>query len=212
MDYSVIRSVLGLKQVDYEAIVYFKSHVIINDGNIKGIEKNTVISIKNAASTYGKVLKEILKNTTDEAMREAIDNKLRTLLVEAQSAAGQQNGIDFYDYNDFISMVSDVRISTGAEAIKELIDNLDITKEINQIKNKLRTQKKQTNNTLYRRLKVLTAFKTTKQDPKAMILDVLPVIPADLRPLIQLDGGRHSTVDINELYRRVIIRNNRLKQ
>ena len=59
---------------------------------------------------------------------------------------------------------------------------------------------------------MINAFIESKQDPTSMLIYNLPVIPADLRPLIQLDGGRHSTSDINELYRRVIIRNNRLKQ
>jgi DNA-directed RNA polymerase subunit beta' len=91
-----------------------------------------------------------------------------------------------------------------------MLESLNIPAEIRKIKSKLKT--KQLDNTLYRRLRVLTSLRESDQHPKNMIMSVIPIIPPDLRPLIQLDGGRHSTVDINELYRRVIIRNNRLKQ
>jgi DNA-directed RNA polymerase subunit beta' len=169
-----------------------------------------VININNGASSYFKILKAILKETDKEEYKAAIEDKMRALVREAESDAGQNHGIDFNDYNFFIASVSDVRIGTGAETIKKMIEDLDINKEIRSIKAKLQT--KQSNNTLYRRLRVLTSFKESGQDPSTMIMDVIPVIPPDLRPLIQLDGGRHSTVDVNELYRRVIIRNNRLEQ
>lgn len=72
--------------------------------------------------------------------------------------------------------------------------------------------KNQKRDKLYKRLQVINAFINSGQDPKSMIIKNLPVIPADLRPLVQLDGSRHSTSDCNELYRRIIIRNNRLKR
>ena len=177
---------------------------------MKKIAKNTVLNVQNAASTYLKILKGIKENTKDVEIANAINIKMGNLVEEATSNTGQNHGIDFNDYNDSIASVSDVRIGRGAESIKRLIKELNLKDEIKRIKVKL--QVKQANNTLYRRLKVLTAFVESKQDPANMIMDVLPVIPPDLRPLIQLDGGRHSTVDINELYRRVIIRNNRLRQ
>jgi DNA-directed RNA polymerase subunit beta' len=93
-----------------------------------------------------------------------------------------------------------------------------ITKHISKINqlissaNKVPTTKYQERNKLYKRLKVVNSFIESKQDPKRLLIYNLPVIPADLRPLVQLDGGRHSTTDVNELYRRIIIRNNRLKK
>lgn len=79
-------------------------------------------------------------------------------------------------------------------------------------KNKKIILKNQKRDKLYKRLQVINAFINSGQDPKMMIIRNLPVIPADLRPLVQLDGSRHSTSDCNELYRRIIIRNNRLKR
>ncbi|CRH55592.1 DNA-directed RNA polymerase subunit beta' [Mycoplasmopsis arginini] len=115
---------------------------------------------------------------------------------------------------------------TGARAIEYLLKKLDlqaekayVTDQINQLnlqesKNpeKFATTTRQTREKLYKRLQVINAFIESKQSPTNMLIYNLPVIPADLRPLIQLDGGRHSTSDINELYRRVIIRNNRLQE
>ena len=134
VDYSVIRSVLGLKQVDYEAVIYFKSHIVINNGGIKKIPGKTVLNVQNAASTYLKILKAIKENTKDVEIANAINIKMGNLVEEATSNTGQNHGIDFNDYNDFIASVSDVRIGTGAESIKRLIKELNLKDEIKKIK------------------------------------------------------------------------------
>ncbi|GIO44830.1 MULTISPECIES: DNA-directed RNA polymerase subunit beta' [Paenibacillus] len=100
----------------------------------------------------------------------------------------------------------------GAEAVKKLLQDLDIDKELDFLKEELRTAQGQRRNRAIKRLEVIEAFKSSGNEPEWMILDVLPVIPPELRPMVQLDGGRFATSDLNDLYRRVINRNNRLKR
>lgn len=100
----------------------------------------------------------------------------------------------------------------GAEAVKKLLQDLDIDKELDFLKEELRTAQGQRRNRAIKRLEVIEAFRNSGNEPEWMILDVLPVIPPELRPMVQLDGGRFATSDLNDLYRRVINRNNRLKR
>ncbi|OUM99082.1 MAG: DNA-directed RNA polymerase subunit beta' [Paenibacillaceae bacterium ZCTH02-B3] len=100
----------------------------------------------------------------------------------------------------------------GAEAIKKLLMDIDLDREIEMLKEELRTAQGQRRNRAIKRLEVLEAFRNSGNRPEWMILDVLPVIPPELRPMVQLDGGRFATSDLNDLYRRVINRNNRLKR
>ncbi|PZM64902.1 DNA-directed RNA polymerase subunit beta' [Paenibacillus dendritiformis] len=100
----------------------------------------------------------------------------------------------------------------GAEAVKKLLQDLDVEKELTMLKEELRTAQGQRRNRAIKRLEVIEAFRNSGNAPEWMILDVLPVIPPELRPMVQLDGGRFATSDLNDLYRRVINRNNRLKR
>ena len=104
------------------------------------------------------------------------------------------------------------RVGMGAEAIKELLKKVDLKAEIDQIEKELETAQGQKRTRLLKRLDVLDAFYASGNKPEWMILDCIPVIPPELRPMIQLDGGRFATSDLNDLYRRVINRNNRLKK
>ncbi|WP_174734509.1 DNA-directed RNA polymerase subunit beta' [Mesobacillus harenae] len=102
--------------------------------------------------------------------------------------------------------------SMGAEAIKKLLSDIDLDKEADMLKEELKTAQGQRRTRAIKRLEVLEAFRGSGNEPDWMILDVLPVIPPELRPMVQLDGGRFATSDLNDLYRRVINRNNRLKR
>jgi DNA-directed RNA polymerase subunit beta' len=102
--------------------------------------------------------------------------------------------------------------SMGAEAIKKLLTDIELEKEVGSLKEELKTAQGQRRTRAIKRLEVLEAFRNSGNDPSWMILDVLPVIPPELRPMVQLDGGRFATSDLNDLYRRVINRNNRLKR
>jgi DNA-directed RNA polymerase subunit beta' len=102
--------------------------------------------------------------------------------------------------------------SMGASAIQRRLETFDLEGEATSLKETIQTGKGQRKTRALKRLKVVSAFLSTKNSPTGMVLDCVPVIPPDLRPMVQLDGGRFATSDLNDLYRRVINRNNRLKR
>ncbi|MGE7691142.1 DNA-directed RNA polymerase subunit beta' [Lysinibacillus sp. NPDC097214] len=102
--------------------------------------------------------------------------------------------------------------SMGAEAIKRLLGKIDLEDETHSLKEELKSAQGQRRTRAIKRLEVVESFRNSGNSPEWMILDVLPVIPPELRPMVQLDGGRFATSDLNDLYRRVINRNNRLKR
>ncbi|MEY8303014.1 DNA-directed RNA polymerase subunit beta' [Anaerosalibacter bizertensis] len=124
----------------------------------------------------------------------------KQLLTEAEYREAQ----DKYG-NKFLALM-------GAEAIKQLLERIDLDKEAKDLRMQLRDATGQKRIRIIRRLEVVEAFRKSGNKPEWMILDVIPVIPPDLRPMVQLDGGRFATSDLNDLYRRVINRNNRLKR
>ena len=124
----------------------------------------------------------------------------KQLLTEAE----YREALDKYG-NKFRAMM-------GAEAVKILLQKIDLEKESKELRQQLEESSGQKKIRITRRLEVVEAFRTSGNKPEWMILDVIPVIPPDLRPMVQLDGGRFATSDLNDLYRRVINRNNRLKR
>ncbi|UWD34510.1 DNA-directed RNA polymerase subunit beta' [Mesomycoplasma molare] len=232
IDHSIISKLLGIKTEDrnkavskssLESLIYYKSHIILESGGIKALPKNQIIELNEAGVIYRDALIEIRsKYDENSEAYEELTEALKDLTELTSSKIGKEYGIDFYELNEIIEEYSDARISTGSAAIEYLLENIDleaeakkIHEEIDEIQNlspeKQTSTKIQERDKLYKRLQVINSFISSGQKPTSMLIKHLPVIPADLRPLIQLDGGRHSTSDINELYRRIIIRNNRLK-
>ncbi len=107
---------------------------------------------------------------------------------------------------------NDFKVGMGAEAIKELLKEIDIEKLATELKEELDSATGQKKLRIIKRLEVVEAFRKSGNRPEWMILDVIPVLPPEIRPMVQLDGGRYATSDLNDLYRRVINRNNRLKR
>ncbi len=106
-----------------------------------------------------------------------------------------------------------VRVGMGAEAIQELLKQIDVEKLSDELRKEMKESTSEAKRKkIAKRLKVVDAFKHSKNKPEWLILTVIPVLPPDLRPLVPLDGGRFATSDLNDLYRRVINRNNRLKR
>ena len=117
------------------------------------------------------------------------------------------------EYADYVEKYDDeFKAGMGAEAIKELLEAVDVDVLCNELREELRDAAGQKRTRILKRLEVAEAFKQSGNRPEWMILDVVPVIPPDIRPMVQLDGGRVATSDLNDLYRRVINRNNRLKR
>ena len=104
------------------------------------------------------------------------------------------------------------RAGMGAESVKELLQNVDLDKESEELKAELANSSGQKRARIIKRLEAVEAFRNSENRPEWMIMDVIPVIPPDIRPMVQLDGGRFATSDLNDLYRRIINRNNRLKR
>src|SRR5699024_8017108 len=100
----------------------------------------------------------------------------------------------------------------GAEAVRRLLQDIDLDAESEELKEELKTVQGQRRTRAIRRLEVMEAFRNSGNDPALMVMDVLPVIPPEIKLIVQLDGGRFATPDLNDLYRRVINRNNRLKR
>ncbi|WP_051617782.1 DNA-directed RNA polymerase subunit beta' [Mycoplasmopsis iners] len=237
IDHSIIAKLLGLKvantnrpvsKADLEKLIYYKSHIVLETGGLESLKKNSIIDISDAAIIYQDALIE-LKSKLDkddpdyEEKYETISETLEELQNFATSKVGKDYGIDFYEYNEIIEEYSDAKIGTGSRAIEHLLKNLNLEEELAKVNEEIReinahiannpaSTKTQERAKLYKRLNVINSFINSGQSPLDMLIYDLPVLPADLRPLIQLDGGRHSTSDVNELYRRIIIRNNRLKK
>ena len=104
------------------------------------------------------------------------------------------------------------RAGMGAESIQELLRAIDLDKESEELKAELKNSSGQKRARIIKRLEVVEAFRNSENKPEWMIMDVIPVIPPDIRPMVQLDGGRFATSDLNDLYRRIINRNNRLRR
>ena len=129
-----------------------------------------------------------------------------TTLIKKQTLSDKEYRAYYEKYGNTF------RVGMGAEAIRELLTELDVEKELENLQKELEGATGQKKLRLVKRLDVLDSFVKSGNKPEWMILNVLPVIPPELRPMIQLDGGRFATSDLNDLYRRVINRNNRLKK
>ena len=129
-----------------------------------------------------------------------------TPLVAKQTLSDKEYRVYYEKYGNSF------KVGMGAQAIKELLSKIDVNKELEEVEKELEGATGQKRTRLVKRLDVLNSFATSGNKPEWMILEALPVIPPELRPMIQLDGGRFATSDLNDLYRRVINRNNRLKK
>lgn len=118
------------------------------------------------------------------------------------------------EYRDIVDKYGPkaIRVGMGAEAIKELLEEIDLEKESEELKGIIDSSVGQKRMKAVKRLEIVEAFRRSGNKPEWMVLDVVPVLPPELRPMVQLDGGRYATSDLNDLYRRVINRNNRLKK
>ncbi len=148
----------------------------------------------------------MLENVLYFASYVVIDPGARTELMKKQILSEKE-------YREFTEKYGDrFRVGMGAEAIKELLQEIDLEELSKELKLDLEGATGQKKIRLLKRLEVVEAFRLSGNKPEWMILDAIPVIPPDLRPMVQLDGGRFATSDLNDLYRRVINRNNRLKR
>jgi len=137
------------------------------------------------------------------------------IVLETQDGTGlsQKQILSELEYQEAKKKYGDMfRAGMGAESIMELLMSIDLEEEAIELKTELKNSSGQKRARIIKRLEVIEAFRESENKPEWMILTVIPVIPPDLRPMVQLDGGRFATSDLNDLYRRIINRNNRLKR
>ncbi len=216
---SRIGLVLDVSPKHLEEVVYFAAHIVLETGASTKLSIGQFIDEKNGREVLLPVLREILEN--DEwglaNKNESYDYQRCNDLISRL-----ENINEVFDFETTAKFISNHTIvpgsdngavfSEGAEAVKKLLQAVDLDKESENIKAKLKDATEQNRAKLIKRLEVIEDFRKSSNKPEWMILDVIPVIPPDLRPMLQLDGGRFATSDLNDLYRRVISRNNRLKK
>ncbi|RDH77013.1 DNA-directed RNA polymerase subunit beta' [Mycolicibacterium moriokaense] len=152
-----------------------------------------------------------MRQLRDRAQREL--DRLEEIWTTFTKLAPKQLIVDEVLYRELVDRYGEYFAGAmGAESIKKLIENFDIDAEAESLRDVIRNGKGQKKLRALKRLKVVAAFQQSGNSPMGMVLDAVPVIPPELRPMVQLDGGRFATSDLNDLYRRVINRNNRLKR
>jgi DNA-directed RNA polymerase subunit beta' len=152
-----------------------------------------------------------MRQLRDRAQREL--DRLEEIWSTFTKLAPKQLIVDELLYREIVDRYGEYfQGAMGAESIKKLIENFDIDAEAENLRDVIRNGKGQKKLRALKRLKVVAAFQSNRNSPMGMVLDAVPVIPPELRPMVQLDGGRFATSDLNDLYRRVINRNNRLKR
>ena len=202
--------VLDIPPKQLEEVVYFTAHICMNAGTSKTLYYKEFLDDNVGREVFTTAIKEIQENLSNQDLGESVDfAKAQELLAHLENKA---EPFDFFGCAEYITDHTGAEFGEGAEAIKKLLHEVDLQEEFNKISGDIKGAKGQKLTKLTKRLEVLDAFIKSGNKPEWMILDALPVIPPDLRPMLQLDGGRFAASDLNDLYRRVISRNNRLKR
>ncbi|MCA9332477.1 DNA-directed RNA polymerase subunit beta' [Candidatus Saccharibacteria bacterium] len=220
---SAVGLLLGLTVKNLERVAYFASYII---KNVDEEKRNQLLSDKEAeykAATDAIKSRYEAESKKDDANIKALA-EMQTKELEEIAAQFEEyksqvdslvrlNLISEADYRNLPDELSEiVEVGMGGGALKELLDDIDLEKLILDLTNEAEEAKGQRKKKLMKRLRLLESMQRAGIKPKSMCLTVLPVIPPDLRPMVQLTGGRFATSDLNDLYRRVINRNNRLKK
>ena len=155
----------------------------------------------------------LILDMSPRALEEVIYFASYVVIEPGQTSLGYKDLLSEKEYRAYREKYgSEFEAAMGAEAIKRLLEKIDLEDETQVLKEELKSAQGQRRTRAIKRLEVVESFRNSGNKPEWMILDVLPVIPPELRPMVQLDGGRFATSDLNDLYRRVINRNNRLKR
>ena len=200
--------VLDIAPKELEDIIYFAGHVVLKPGDSTILQYKQFINEAIGRELFVKVIEEIVTSTSIQ-LSEADRIKAQILTDKLNNIA---EAFDFSTVSAFIKKHLHAEFGEGASAIKTLLQEVNLDEEFKNLSEALRTSTGQKRVKCAKRLEVISAFRDSKQKPEWMVLDVIPVIPPDLRPMLQLDGGRLAASDLNDLYRRVISRNKRLRR
>ncbi len=189
-----------------EEIVYFIAHVCLKPGTSKILQYRQFLDERTARSVFTSVIQEFLGSLEEDSVDYERAQSYLALMADEHEA------FDFATVSKFISKYTGAEFGEGAASVKRLLREVNLDKDFEEVSEALKTATGQKRAKLIKRLEVIEAFRQSDNKPEWMVLDVLPVLPPDLRPMLQLDGGRFAASDLNELYRRVINRNNRLRR
>ena len=198
--------ILDISPKQLEEIIYFAAHVVLSTGTSTVLKYKDFIDEKIARVEFVDVINEF-KGSIEEG---SADSFKAEELIEKMNNAGET--FDFFSTSAFIKKYTGAEFGEGAAAIKRLLKEVDLDKTYKEIMQEIKDFGGQRRLKLTKRLEAIEAFRDSGQKPEWMVLDVIPVIPPDLRPMLPLDGGRFAASDLNDLYRRVISRNTRLKK
>ncbi len=220
---SAMGLLLGMTVKNLERVAYFASFIIIS---VDSDKRDQLLADKEAEFNAAK---EAIKLRFEKEATE--DNANVRALAEMQTKEIEELSKDFENYREQLgalvkqNLISEtdyrvlpdelraiVKVGMGGAALKELLDEIDLTTLINDLNAEVEEAKGQRRKRLMKRLRLIESIERAGIHPGSMCLSILPVIPPDLRPMVQLTGGRFATSDLNDLYRRVINRNNRLKK
>lgn len=220
---SAIGLLLGMTVKNLERVAYFASYII---KNVDADKRDQLLNDKEAEFAAAKEAikaryeKEAEKEDANvKALAEMQTKEQEEVTVEFEAVREQLTGLEklrLINETDYRSLPDDlqdlVEVGMGGSALKELLDEIDLTKLIEELSKEVEEAKGQRKKKIMKRLRLLESMERAGIKPGSMCVSVLPVIPPDLRPMVQLTGGRFATSDLNDLYRRVINRNNRLKK
>jgi len=210
----ILGQILDLSASDLEKIIYFASFVVIEINEdqrkevLEKVEKEFSELKAEKISALGETASKASKQITSEEINQAY--KTAKSELEGLKLGKIISEREYYSISQRYGNV--IRVGIGAEAILELLEKLDLGAEIKKLTEESKSAVGMNKRKLVKRLRSLQGLKKAKAKPDWLILKRLPVIPPDLRPMVQLDGGRFAASDLNDLYRRVINRNNRLKR
>ncbi|PKQ27943.1 MAG: DNA-directed RNA polymerase subunit beta' [Candidatus Anoxymicrobium japonicum] len=207
-----------IKKISRESKKKAAEHPKTREDRVADLNKQYNTKIGKERSAYERKIKKLVEvlrkeqRDTRNAIQIQIDY-LKELFEEFKKLDTKQLIDEDQKFRDLRMRYGEYfRGGMGAETVRDLLLNVNLEKESEDLREIVKSSKGQKRNKAIKRLKVASAFLNTENKPEAMIMDVIPVIPPDMRPMVQLDGGRFATSDLNDLYRRVINRNNRLKR
>jgi len=203
--------VLNISALQLEKVIYFAAYIITKvDTNL---QKKIIDEIQKEAKE--KIQETKQKITDKKQLEEELKKikKLEKIRLDEVNSIKPLRIISEVEYRELSLRYGEMfQAETGGEAIKSLLEKIDLNKEVKNLEEELKLIKsKEKKKEILMRLKVFKGMLKTKVRPEWMFLEVLPVLPPDLRPMVQIDGGRFASSDLNDLYRRIINRNNRLK-
>ncbi len=220
---SAIGLVLGMTVKNLERIAYFASYVI---KSVDADKRNQMLADKEAEFTAAKEAIRLryekeakAEDANVKALAEMQTKELEELTKDFEQVKSQLDSLEklnLINETDYRNLPTELRelikVGMGGEALKELLEDVDLEKLINDLTKEAEDAKGQRKKKIMKRLRLLESMHRAGIKPVSLCVSVLPVIPPDLRPMVQLTGGRFATSDLNDLYRRVINRNNRLKK